>query len=47
MMGNWLNLLVTITVAEVIVYWVSIITVAMIAGIGWALYISEKRKRFH
>ena len=36
---------VTITVIELVIYWVSGITLSMIAAIGWALYVTEKKKR--
>lgn len=41
----WINSMVSVPVAELIVYWVSLITVGMIAGIGWALFFTNKKKQ--
>jgi hypothetical protein len=40
----WINTLVTVPVVELVCYWVSIITLAIIAGIGWAFFVTEKNK---
>ena len=42
--GLWLNTLVTVPVVEIMLYWVSLVTVGMVAGVGWGLYITQKKK---
>jgi hypothetical protein len=37
--------MINIPLYHLIVYWVSSITLAMIAGIGWSAYIVERKKR--
>ena len=41
----WIATMVTVPVAELICYWVASITLAMIAGLGWAFYATEKGRR--
>ncbi len=43
----WISTLVTVPVGELVCYWVLLVTLGMIAGLGWSGYMRlKKRKSF-
>lgn len=40
----WIIQPVIVSVGELICYWVLIIALAMVAAMGWALYVGTKKK---
>ena len=43
-MSEWFGTLLSISVAEVLIYWYLLFTVAAIGGVGWGSYISARKR---
>ena len=44
-MNIWIAELVTVPVGELVCYWVMLITLGIIAGLGWSGYIRLKKRK--